>query len=174
MSNKHLVAPESPFIPRSWKDWVAHRLEVKEVGQKSIQNRISAKETYNRRESRARVMPLLNGKVWKDNFGAVVAFETVFVPWYKSSEDRVEPPWPNYEEFKHEGDDRERSKYRRQLPLPRKPGNATVNWKQRQMQEPYEFDAPPDPRSPESRRTVKHEPAMAHFIGLDLLREISK
>jgi hypothetical protein len=174
MSNRRLVAPESPFVPRSWKDWVTHRLDMKEVGQKSMQERIQSREAYNRRQSRARIIPLLNGKTWKNNLGAVVAYETVFVPWYSQSDARIEPPWPSYEEFKHEGDDRERSKYKRQLPLPRKPGNVTVNWKQRQMQEPYEFYAPVDLRSPESRILVTTDPIMGHWVGESLFKELNK
>lgn len=175
INSKHLVAPGSPFVPDTFEKWVEHRLGMKMAGQKTMEEKIKTKERNNRRESRAKLIPVLNGKRWKNNLGAVAAFETVFVPWYEDTDERAQPPWPSYEEFKHEGDDRERSKYRRQLPLARKPGNETVNWKQRQMQEPYSFDATVDRRSPQALQEVQFTERMASVhIGESLLEAINR
>lgn len=174
MNNRKDIAPKCPFLPDTFEKWIEHRLETKIDEQKWIQDQICAREAYARRESREKVMPALDGKRFPRNLGAVVAWETVFVPWYKGTPDRIEPPWPSSEEFKHEGDDREKSKYRRQLPLARRPGNVTVNWKQRQMQDPFPFDSTVDRRSPQMLHEVQLQDFLASLcLGKSLLEAIN-
>src|SRR5438034_4695968 len=125
------VAPNSPFIPRTFADWIAHRIEVKEEEYNDITSKIALREATRNKSVLISERPVLKGREFGDHRALVLAMESIWISSVAPRPGRPQAPWPSYEEFKHEGDDRSRSGYSRFPPLPRDPGNITVNWKQR-------------------------------------------
>nr|OQO26041.1 hypothetical protein B0A51_06898 [Rachicladosporium sp. CCFEE 5018] len=74
-------------------------------------------------------------------YSTVLSIHTLFTPAYTST---LQPlaPWPSRSELKYEGDDRIATDalHRRFLPLPRMPGNETVNWQHRNVLPQYAFE----------------------------------
>ena len=75
------------------------------------------------------IEPAMGGKEFHDGCCTVLAQQSIWSPWYKSTEERPEALWPCSEEMKEEGDERHTSAFGRFLALPRVPGNPTVVWK---------------------------------------------
>lgn len=134
------ISPGSPFMPKTFAEWIAHRLAKKEEDRNRAEEQIGQRESE-KEESPAPVQPSFGGKQFEEqHLAPVLASESI---WRSSEEPlpgRAQAPWPSLEEFKHEGDDRSKSNYSRFPPLPRDPGNETVNWKQRKplMQCPFD------------------------------------
>ncbi|WEW60836.1 hypothetical protein PRK78_006324 [Emydomyces testavorans] len=133
------ISPRSPFAPKTFADWLAHRVAVKEDQLRNVASKIA---TVKKREGYEEVslLPIFRGKQIEDQLALVLARETIWRPSLEPRPGRRIAPWPSYEEYKHEGDDRNKSGYSRFPPLPRDPGNETVNWKQRKPLDQYVFD----------------------------------
>ncbi|KAK2779753.1 hypothetical protein FQN53_001313 [Emmonsiellopsis sp. PD_33] len=132
------VSPKSPFTPKTFEDWIEHRIKRTEEDHGRLASQITTRRTSNdggsKKRKREVVVPVgqvLGGKELWDGLALVLADESIWVPLIRYPTGRRRAPWPSYEELKHEGDDRNKSGYSRFPPLPRDPGNETVNWKQR-------------------------------------------
>ncbi|KAI1912654.1 hypothetical protein LOZ39_004305 [Ophidiomyces ophidiicola] len=133
------ISPHSPFAPRIFADWLAHRVAMKENQLQKVTNKI-AKVSERIEAEETLILPVLRGKTLEDRLALVLARETIWRSSLESFPGRDLAPWPSYEEFKHEGDDRNRSGFRRFLPLPRDSSNETVSWKQRKPLNQFFFD----------------------------------
>ncbi|EAS36114.1 uncharacterized protein CIMG_01468 [Coccidioides immitis RS] len=133
------ISPRSPFIPKTFADWLEHRVAIKEDQLRKVARKIARISGRDDRQE-ITIHPVLGVKEIEDRRALVLARETIWRQSLESFPGRRLAPWPSYEEYKHEGDDRSKSGYRRFLPLPRDPGNVTVNWKQRKPLPQYLFD----------------------------------
>lgn len=133
------IAPKSPFIPRTFQEWLSYKVLKKEDDrQKALQALISKQRKSN---DRAMGMKrIFEGKTVNDQLSLVLASKSIWRPSIGSAHTDKFAPWPTHEEYKHEGDYRSRSGYSRFPPLPREPGNETVNWKQRKPLNQHLFD----------------------------------
>lgn len=120
------ICPHSPFVPKMFKEWLRHRVAIKEYDSTEIMQRI----IYKTKKDGA-IVPMdtvLGGRKFDDRRTLVLARESIWrVPAEEIRPGLVLAPWPTHEEYKHEGDDRNKSGYSRPPPLPRGPGNETVN-----------------------------------------------
>lgn len=137
---RHLV-PDSPFPPKTLQDFITHKQAILEEAKTAMIRRLKQREAQRKLEKQygigiTKIKPAFNRKVPKDFRGAVLSQVTMWVAHDEIHPNRPRAPWPEFEELKHEGDDRNKSSYGRFLPLPRKPGNETVNWKAREMLRP--------------------------------------
>lgn len=103
----------------------------------NMKRNIAIKQSRNTVDAKTAVKPVLEGKTFPDNRSTVLCHETIWAPWSTATETHPEALWPDRTEFQYEGDDRAKSAVGRFLPLPRKPGNETVNWKAREQLQPY-------------------------------------
>lgn len=164
------VSPMSPFIPKTFGEWISQKLRQKEnkCRHASLQIRTKQKTTS------INVKPLLEGKILNDHMGTVLCRETIWVPIERYQSDRPVAPWPTADEFKHEGDDRSKSGFARFPPLPRDPGNATVNWKQRRPLNQSSFDEIGRPKVIMDKEGASPEKEMIELIGRQLLEEFER
>ncbi|KAF2722343.1 hypothetical protein K431DRAFT_202316, partial [Polychaeton citri CBS 116435] len=76
--------------------------------------------------------------------GAVLSQLTIFTPFIFRAPPDMRPiaPWPETEELEYEGPGRIATDqlHRRFNPIPRVPGNETVNWQQRLQIDQFPFD----------------------------------
>lgn len=133
----HHFVPESPFVPRSYPVWVQHRASMNAMEMEKMKRNIAIKQARNTVDAKIAIRPVLDGKTFDDNRSAVLAHETIWASWSVPTEKHPEALWPDRTEFQYEGDDRAKSEVGRFLPLPRKPGNETVNWKARDQLQGY-------------------------------------
>jgi hypothetical protein len=133
----HHFVPESPFVPRSYPVWVQHRAMMNAMEMDDMKKNIAIKQSRNTAAAKVVIKPVLDGKTYNDNRSAVLAHETIWASWSTPTDEHPEALWPDRTEFQYEGDDRAKSDVGRFLPLPRKPGNETVNWKSREQVQPY-------------------------------------
>ena len=133
----HHFVPDSPFVPRIYSIWVEHRAAMNAMEMENMKRNIAIKQSRNTVAAKLAIKPVLDGKTFDDNRSAVLSYETIWAPWSFPTDKHPEALWPDRTEFQHEGDDRAKSDVGRFLPLPRKPGNETVNWKAREQVRPY-------------------------------------
>jgi hypothetical protein len=133
----HHFVPESPFVPRNYAVWVQHRTSMNEMEMDNMKRNIAIKQSRNTVADKIALKPVLHGKTFNDNRSTVLSNETIWAPWSLPTDKHPEALWPDRTEFQYEGDDRAKSAVGRFLPLPRKPGNETVNWKAREQLQPY-------------------------------------
>jgi hypothetical protein len=133
----HHFVPESPFVPRSYPVWVQHRAMMNTMEMDEMKKNIAIKQSRNTAAAKITIKSALDGKTYNDNRSAVLAQETIWSPWSLPTDEHPEALWPDRTEFQYEGDDRAKSDVGRFLPLPRKPGNETVNWKSREQVQAY-------------------------------------
>ncbi|KLJ09257.1 hypothetical protein EMPG_15320 [Blastomyces silverae] len=167
------VAPKSPFTPRTFGAWIAHRLAWMEEEHSRLFRQALRRAIESGRCEPVQVGPVFGGKKLPDGLALVLARETIWVPreGYPSVRDLA--PWPSYEELKHEGDDRSKSGYCRFPPLPRGRGNETVNWKQRAPVKQYRFDQVGQPElGAGSVRLQYLEGEILTLVGNALLAEL--
>ncbi|EEH20873.1 hypothetical protein PABG_03104 [Paracoccidioides brasiliensis Pb03] len=168
------IAPKSPFTPKSFVEWIAHRLARMEEERSRILKQAKTKRTSERGSTeKTFVNPVFGGKELSDGLALVLLRETIWVPLGQYPVTHNIAPWPSHEELKHEGDDRNKSGYSRFPPLPRGPGNETVNWKQRPPLTQCSFDEVGRPRpGVESYKTQYLQSEMVEWIGNALLAEL--
>ncbi len=133
----HHFVPESPFVPRSYAVWVQHRALMNALEMDNMKMNIAIKQSRNTVAAKIAIKAVLDGKTFNDNRSTVLSHETIWAPWSSPTVQHPEAFWPDRTEFQYEGDDRAKSDVGRFLPLPRKPGNETVNWKAREQLQPY-------------------------------------
>ncbi|KAK2768476.1 hypothetical protein FQN54_000331 [Arachnomyces sp. PD_36] len=168
------VVPRSPFVPWTFTEWVAHRLATKEDAHKDVVRQIENKLSGGKKFKRIPLDPAMGGKAFDDHLACVLARESIWTPSDSPIPGRPAAPWPTYEEFKHEGDDRNKSGFSRFPPLPRDPGNATVNWKQRSPLTQLSFDETGKPTMAGEEAPLGMEDQMLVLIGNELLRELDE
>ena len=132
--------PRSPFVPKTYPEWLAYRVVVnKSEAQKAQRKRDAALEERN--HPKCPIISKFAEIRFTDSLSSVLAFPTVWTMWSTPTEDRPVVPWPGADEMREEGDERMTSGYRRYLPLLREPGNETVTWKQKPARSSWLFDA---------------------------------
>lgn len=169
--NVGYISPNSPFIPVDIKGWLAHRVEVAQDNIEKINRAISLRRTEKASACNMKIQPALGGRRPEDFRSTVLAQRTIWRPDELDNPSRPQAPWPDSSERKHEGYQRVRSGYSRFPPLPRVPGNPTVNWKQRSPISSYELDQVGLPVIPQEAST-EDDLNMESMIGESLLREI--
>ncbi|EEQ33621.1 hypothetical protein McanMca71_004610 [Microsporum canis] len=133
------VAPKSPFVPTTFKEWLSLKLLRKEEDRHRVALSLATKQRKLNKAA-TKLDRVFRGKKLGDQLGLVLAAETIWGPSSDPGSGRWNASWPTHDEYKHEGDDRCRSGYSRFPPLPREIANDTVNWKQRKPVEQYPFD----------------------------------
>jgi hypothetical protein len=164
--NMEFVAPKSPVVPSNLKEWLIHRASVLEIKARYIKSRIPD----NKGDDEEKAQLVFHEWKWRDTRSFVLSQETIWRNHDTENPSRIQAPWPDSSERKHEGYQRVRSGYKRFLPLPRVPGNQTVNWKQRSPIATYEFDRVGQPIG--IGATVDTDEMMEEFIGKTFLAEI--
>ena len=138
----------SSVVPKTLKDWLVHQRERMEVKIQREQRKLLKDMTFLLRDDRltppscpVKVGPGFRGKTFEHkNYGSVLACPSVWARMYEPPAERPDPPWPCVEEMKEEGDERNTSGFRRFLALPRVPGNDTVQYKLKAIQNFLPFD----------------------------------
>lgn len=134
-----LIAKDSPFVPLSFEEWLRHRIGWMEDSIRMMKRKIDL--WYSSRQTRnISVRPVLANEPLHDSFSLVLAQESIWIPIERYPIGSVHAPWPTFSELRHEGDDRNKSGYSRFPPLPRAPGNKTVNWRGRPLLKQFAFD----------------------------------
>lgn len=172
-ANIGFVAPDSLIVPRDMREWLAHREAVLRDDIRNLRRLIEAKKNQKSSSCTVRIQAALAGIRFGDFRSTVLARETIWRPDEIDSPSRPQAPWPDSSERKHEGYQRVRSGYCRFPPLPRVPGNATVNWKQRSPITPYEFDQVGRPVAIQEANKEDNQ-AMEWAIDKSLLRELEE
>lgn len=127
------LIPRSPFVPRTFSEWLTHRQEMKEINIKGLKRKIKDREAIAALgQDQEHVKKAFAGKDFKkDGNSGVLALKTVWTPWNNSKLDRPQAPWPCQQEMREEGDERNTSGFGRFPALPRAAANETVNYKHR-------------------------------------------
>ncbi|EED24449.1 conserved hypothetical protein [Talaromyces stipitatus ATCC 10500] len=170
-SNIGYIAPKSPFVPADMNEWLVHRVETLEDNTGKMSRTITLRRREKASLCATDIQPALGGRRFGDFRSAVLAQTTIWRPDEAENPSRLQAPWPDSSERKHEGYQRVRSGYSRFPPLPRVPGNPTVNWKQRSPITAYDFDRVGQPVVPQDTAT-EHDWGMESLIGWSLLLEI--
>lgn len=168
------VVPRSPFVPWTFADWVAHRLATKEDAHRGAIRQIEARQSKVKPSKKIPLDPAMGGKIFDDNLACVLARESIWTNSESPVPGRPSAPWPIYEELKHEGDDRNRSGFSRFPPLPRGPGNETVNWKQRSPLSQFLFDETGKPTMAGEEAPLETDDQMLVLIGSEILTELDE
>ena len=151
---RHFV-PDSPFCPKNAQEWIAHRAAMQAMEMKSMSRKIEHKKMmkdkaivpvrnsiFIRRDESGSNLSLRisfspggqqNHFLCMDDKSSVLARPSIWLPYIRPTPGHPIAPWPDIEELRYEGDDRAKSGVGRYLPLPRRPGNETVTWKERQQ-----------------------------------------
>lgn len=168
------VVPHSPFVPWTFAEWVAHRLAAKEDAHRGVLRQIAAKQLKGKTNRRVPLKTAMGGKIFDDNRACVLARVSIWSSSKSHLPDRPPAPWPTYEELKHEGDDRNRSGFSRFPPLPRGPGNETVNWKQRPPLTQFSFDEMGKPAMAGEEPPPETDDQMLILIGSEILTKLDE
>lgn len=175
------LVPRSPFLPATLAEWYKYRVELKEAeikaGNRKIVQKITADAATNKiTDPKGRnISAALGGKTFDDNCGAVLCLDTIWCLWAAATEERPQAPWPTRSEMEFEGDERVTSGYNRFPPLPRVPGNETVNWKCKASIAAHPFDKVWSiPMAPNTEGASDEEDflEMLKLIGDELLVEM--
>lgn len=155
------LIPRSPFVPKTFSEWLLHRAEMTDFEAKELGKRLVNKEAeVELGRFRERVRAALGFKSFENERtfddepsagrGAVLAQETIWSPWSRSTSTRPQADWPCQQEMKEEGDERNTSGFGRFPALPRIQANETVNYKHRNVIDATDLDSvwPLPPASP--------------------------
>lgn len=137
--NGQRLFPRSEVMPRTWVEWLGHRVEMMMEEGKVARRALDIRE-QEELVKRAGILPAGPCKVGlSDHRGAVLAMPTI---WCKQPEvaGRATAGWPCQQELKWEGDERAKNDFGRFFPLPREPGNQTVAWHHLRVIQPHHFD----------------------------------
>ena len=137
----------SSVVPKTLKDWLAHQCDRTEAKREREQRKLKEVNTSRRDDglpppSRpVKIGPGFRGKTFEHkNYSSVLVCPSVWARMYEPPAERPDPPWPCVEEMKEEGDERNTSGFRRFPALPRVPGNDTVQYKLKAIQDFLPFD----------------------------------
>ena len=134
--------PYSPFVPRTFSEYLGHRASV-EAGKAKRAAFLEEQMHLNKiRKSKGqpRVESIFESKNFTDGRSAVLCLPTMWSKWYTPPANQPQAPWPSDIEFDEEGNQRSTSHFGRCMPIPRVPANDTVAWKQRVQPIPSDFD----------------------------------
>lgn len=165
------IAPKSPFVPVDMKEWLDHRVGMLEDDTRRLNRGITLSQTQKTSRCKDKIGLRFREKVSPDFRSTVLGLPTIWRPDELENPSKVQAPWPDPSERKHEGYQRVRSGYSRFLPLPRVPGNPTVNWKQRSPVATYDLDQVGRPIVMQDTSTGDNW-AMQSLIGEFLRKEI--
>lgn len=167
------IAPFSPVLPRTWPEWIKHRLFIQEETQSQELRRLAIKTLLSKiQETDEEHQPPFADKTFEDHLSSVLARESIWLPSYTAPPDRQQAPWPSYDEMKQEGNVRGKSGYSRFLPLPRVPGKSTGNWWQRNPIVPFKFDEVGQLNAKEEDFVPDTDETMMFLVGRYLLKEL--
>ena len=164
--------PRSPFVPKTLGEWLEHRLGLAEDARKEEIRKLAKRASQYGSGAgikKVKVAPVFGGKKFKDNRSPVLALKSFWSPWHEPTKENPQAQWPEADEMKEEGDERNTSGFGRFLALPRVPGNETVVWKQRNMVTTFPFDKVWELPKLEKDRVEYDEKKMEELIGEDLL-----
>ena len=171
--NYSYVAPRSPVVPRTWPEWIKHRLFIQEQAQAQELRRLAIKTLVTSiQETEEDHLPPFADKTFEDHLSSVLARESIWLPSYTSPPDKQQAPWPTREELKHEANQRSTSGFYGFLPLPRAPENHTVSWKQCTPIAPFKFDEVGCLGAEEEDYIPETDETMLSLVGEYLLREL--
>ncbi|KAH8697687.1 hypothetical protein BGW36DRAFT_172549 [Talaromyces proteolyticus] len=139
-SRGHPAKMYPPYLPTNMGEWVVHRVTILEAKAVRMKKQIAARLSQRESLCKEKVQPVLQGKKLGDFRSTVLAQFTIWRPDEIENPSRAQAPWPDSTECSHEGGERAKSGFGAFPPLPRVPGNPTVNWKQRNTITPYDFD----------------------------------
>lgn len=166
------IAPKSPVLPTSFKDWLAHQHAMVEQNkankQQKMQQRIDELGLRKREGKRSEPKPAFNVAKFNDGGSSVLAMRTIWLPR------DIEPakphtPWPSDDELKHCGDYRASSEQHRAVPHPRIYTGPSVKWENRPLVALSPFD---DPSLNEGKDDMAEITDAAEYLGLGLLKEL--
>ncbi|KAI9681268.1 MAG: hypothetical protein M1817_002550 [Caeruleum heppii] len=129
------IAPNSEFVPRTWRSWLKHHAEVNEAELGRVKKLLSHKT----KGIGLKVSPAFNSKSFLGGKSAILSEDTIWCQ-EPSTDVRVPAPWPSQAEMKWEGDDRAATGVGRFLGLPRDHGNGTVAWHMLPIIQSHAFD----------------------------------
>ena len=182
-SNLHRMSfiPKSPLLPRTFPDWLQHRMDYLDTQVEQLVKQIAIKE----KERRKQIYPELNTikakkpfaeRDFPDGRSSVLARKSIWSPWPDVTQRHEPAPWPSTQEMKEEGDERHTSGYGRFLALPRAPGNPTVNHKQRHIITAHALDrvwaVPPCGRQIVEEEEDYDDDYMRFLLGGELLEAL--
>ena len=130
----------SPFAPHNFIEYVDFRATRAEELAEELRKHAEFRQVKQAKSGQHAWIVPFEGKMFHDNLSPILAMQSIWCPWFVHTEERPAAPWPAPEEFKEEGDERHTSGFGRFLPVPRKPGNETVVWKQKQFIKPSPMD----------------------------------
>ena len=138
------LAPDSPFPPQTWKEWLHHRAGMQEEQRDDLMKNIELKNAKKSVDSRipfTSAFGLGSEYLLNDNRSTVLSLPSIWSTTYTPAYDRPDAQWPERAEMQHEGEDRAggdggKTHFGRFLPLPRAPGNGTIKWDKRPMVQP--------------------------------------
>ncbi|GIK03289.1 hypothetical protein Aspvir_007358 [Aspergillus viridinutans] len=166
------TAPESPNVPEAYCEWLEHRVFINQRTQEAESRRRTLRASKRVSQAKTSIQPFA-GKTFKDTRSSVLAMETIWLPPTSFHLERPVAPWPCSDELTSDGPMRSMSGYSRFPPLPRVPGNETVNWRKRAPITPYPFDTFGTPCLGHIAGAPDIEDEMAFFVGRALLEEIN-
>lgn len=167
------IAPHSPFVPRTWIEWLKQRLWLKEETHRRELHRLKIWEVE-RAQPRQPVHQALAGQEFEDTRSSVLAMESIWLPSLRFQIRRPTAPWPTIDELKYEGMYRNISGFCRFHPLPRVPGNKTAHWRNRPPLRAFPFDQVGSPIRRWGEPPVTVDGKMMLLIGGSLLEELDK
>ncbi|KAK2875096.1 hypothetical protein FQN49_001792 [Arthroderma sp. PD_2] len=90
------VAPRSPFVPTTFKEWLSHKVSRKEEDRHKIAQKLVTKQgKLSQTEGRAN--NIFRGKRLGDQLGLVLAAETIWKPSPEPKDGRQNACWPSHE-----------------------------------------------------------------------------
>ncbi|RHZ47915.1 uncharacterized protein CDV56_105628 [Aspergillus thermomutatus] len=171
-NNSLFIAPKSPNVPQGYCEWLELRVFINQKAQDAESRRRTLRASQSASQAKTSIQPFA-GRTFRDSRSSVLAMETIWLPSTTFHLGRPVAPWPCSDELTSEGTLRSISGYSRFPPLPRVPGNETVNWRKRAPITPYPFDTFGKPSLEHIAGAPDIDDEMAFFVGQALLEEIN-
>ncbi|KAK8217224.1 hypothetical protein M8818_001477 [Zalaria obscura] len=133
------ICPDSPFFTKDLNR-KEHEIEMKREKEEWLKAKKDRAEKEAAQGLTIRILPF-GGKKFENNLSPVLGQPTIWCPSWQVGKEAT-APWPSLSEMKYEGDERiaTAKHHGRFLPVPRLPGNETVNWQHLSFLEPLPFD----------------------------------
>ena len=171
------VNPRSPFVPKSFDEWLSLRAGQAEDRKHDAERRISFKEKN--KGHKVKISPPFGGKQYNDGKGAVLGKPTIWhEPFDACKMDRPVADWPCVEEMREEGDQRNTSKLGRHLAFPRVPSDTPMYYKTKRYLKATEMDETwqvPTADTYEAMMTADLEEVMRRqeeYLGEEFMKEL--
>ena len=130
----------SSNVPHDFEEWLEHRVGRLEDEKCEAQRR--ARIQLREMQNPTKVDPAFGGKSFDDGRGAVLGRPTIWHnPLNPEKMNRQLAEWPSQAEMKEEGDERNTSRFKRFLGLPRSPSKGNVDWKKKDHVKSTEMDS---------------------------------